>query len=66
MVQRCDILRRPNKSNMSQKNLVKIKCQETGQIIHTTRNKKNGDKKLELKKYNSTLRKHTTYKEVKK
>jgi large subunit ribosomal protein L33 len=51
---------------MSQKNLVKIKCQETGQIIHTTRNKKNGDKKLELKKYNPTLRKHTLYKEVKK
>ncbi len=51
---------------MSQKNLAKIKCQETGQVIHTRRNKKNGDKKLELRKYNATLRKHTVWKEVKK
>lgn len=51
---------------MSQKNLIKIKCQETGQILHTTRNKKSSDRKLELRKYNPTLRKHTIYKEVKK
>lgn len=51
---------------MSQKNLIKIKCTETGEVIHTRRNKKNGDKKLELRKYNATLRKHTIYKEVKK
>jgi large subunit ribosomal protein L33 len=51
---------------MSQDKLVKIKCQETGDIIYTTRNKKNGDKKLELKKYCSKLRKHTVWKELKK
>lgn len=51
---------------MSQDKLIKIKCQETGDILYTTRNKKNGDKKLELKKYNPKLRKHTVHKEIKK
>lgn len=51
---------------MSQDKLVKIKCQETGQIKYTRKNRKTTERKLELKKYNSTLRKHTVYKEVKK
>jgi large subunit ribosomal protein L33 len=51
---------------MSQDKLVKIKCQETGDVKYTRRNKKNSDKKLELKKYSSRLRKHTTWKELKK
>lgn len=51
---------------MSQDKLVKIKCQETGEIKYTRKNKKTTERKLELKKYNSKLRKHTVYKEVKK
>ena len=51
---------------MSQDRLVKIKCQETGDIRYTRRNKKTSDKKLELKKYSSVLRKHTVWKELKK
>ena len=51
---------------MSQDRLVKIKCQETGQIRYTRKNRKTTERKLELKKYNPTLRKHTIHKEVKK
>ncbi len=51
---------------MSQDKLVKIKCQETGEIKYTRKNRKTTERKLELRKYNSTLRKHTVYKEVKK
>ena len=57
-------LKQPN--NMSQDKLVKIKCQETGQIKYTRKNRKTTERKLELKKYTPTLRKHTVYKEVKK
>ncbi len=55
-----------NTSNMSQDKLVKIKCQETGQIKYTRKNRKTTERKLELKKYNPELRRHTVYKEVKK
>jgi ribosomal protein L33 len=51
---------------MSQDNLVKIKCQETGQIMHTRKNRKGVERKLELKKFNSTLKKRTIWKETKK
>lgn len=52
---------------MSQDKLVKIKCKETGDVIYTRKNKKTDEgKKLELKKYNSKLRRRTVYKEVKK
>jgi large subunit ribosomal protein L33 len=51
---------------MSQDKLIKIKCTETGHIRYTTKNRKTVEKKLELKKYNPTLRKKTVYKEVKK
>jgi large subunit ribosomal protein L33 len=51
---------------MSQDKLIKIKCSETGHIRFTRKNKKNTEKKLELKKYNPELRRPTVYKEVKK
>ena len=51
---------------MSQDKLIKIKCQETGQIKYTRKNRKTTERKLELRKYNATLRKHTVYKEIKK
>jgi len=52
---------------MSQDKLVKIKCQETGDIKWTRKNKKTDEGvKLEIKKYNPKLRKHTIHKELKK
>ena len=51
---------------MSQDKLVKIKCQETGRILYTRKNRKTTERKLELKKYNPGLRRHTMHKEVKK
>jgi large subunit ribosomal protein L33 len=51
---------------MSQDRLAKIKCQQTGEILYTRKNRKTTERKLELKKYNAKLRKHTIYKEVKK
>ena len=52
---------------MSQDNLVKLKCQESGLILYwTCKNKKQNPEKLCLKKYNSKLKKHTTFKETKK
>lgn len=51
---------------MSQDKLIKLKCSETGDILYTTKNRKTVANKLELKKYNSRLRKRTLYKEVKK
>lgn len=53
-------------TTMSQDKLVKIKCAETKEVLYTRRNKKNGDKKLELKKYSPKLRKIATFKEMKK
>ena len=50
---------------MSQDNLVKMKCPETGDYVYTRRNKKSTEK-LELMKFNKKLRKHTLHKEVKK
>jgi len=51
---------------MSQDRLIKIKCTETGDQIWTRKNKKTTEGKLELKKYNPKLRKHTVWKEMKK
>ena len=51
---------------MSQDKLVKIKCQETGDIQYTRKNKKGVERKLELKKFNKKVRKRTTWKETKK
>ena len=50
---------------MAQDNLIKMKCEETGDIYYTYKNKKQNPDPLELKKYNQKLRKHTTYKEAK-
>ena len=50
---------------MSQETLTKLQCTETGHIIYTQKNKKKIKERLELKKYNPSLRKHTIYKETK-
>lgn len=51
---------------MSQDNLAKIKSSESNHMYWTRKNKKGVERKLELKKYDPTLRKHVVYKEVKK
>ena len=51
---------------MSQDHIVKLKCKETGDIKYSVKNKKKNPEKLQLKKYNPKLRKHTTYEETKK
>lgn len=51
---------------MSQDRLIKIAHKETGEMVYTTKNKKQVTRKLEFKKYSPKLRKHVTYKEVKK
>jgi ribosomal protein L33 len=51
---------------MSQDHLVKLRSTESKHIRYDNRNKKRVEKKLELKKYDPTLRKAVVYKEVKK
>ena len=52
--------------HMSQDNLIRMKCEETGDIHYVTRkNRKQNPDPLVLSKYNQKLRKHTTYKETK-
>lgn len=51
---------------MSQDHLVRLKSTESKHVRYDNRNKKRVEKKLELRKYDPTLRKVVTYKEVKK
>jgi len=51
---------------MSQDHVVKIKSTESKHVRYDVRNRKRVEKKLELKKYDPTLRKHVIYKEIKK
>ncbi len=45
---------------------VGLRCTESGHINYvSTRNRNNTKEKLEIKKYNPHLRKHTIHKEVK-
>ncbi len=37
-----------------------------GHVIHTTKNKKGVERKIEIKKFNPIAKKHTVYKEKKK
>ncbi|MEN9552275.1 MAG: Ribosomal protein [Candidatus Parcubacteria bacterium] len=49
-----------------QDHLIIIKNKETGEVYHTTKNRKQVERKIELKKYSKKLRKHVTFKESKK
>ncbi|NDE68213.1 50S ribosomal protein L33 [bacterium] len=51
---------------MSQLHLIQIKNKETGEVYMTTKNRKQVERKIELKKYSKVLRKHVTFKEAKK
>lgn len=51
---------------MSQIQLIQIKNKETGETYWTRKNKRKVERKIELKKYSKSLKKHVTFKEVKK
>lgn len=51
---------------MSQEKLITLRNKETGEAYITRKNKKTVEKKLELKKYSKSLRKHIVFKESKK
>lgn len=44
---------------------IKLKSTESKEVYWTSKNKKNKTERLELKKYDRTLRKHVTFKEAK-
>jgi large subunit ribosomal protein L33 len=44
---------------------IKLKSTESDHMYHTVKNKKNTPARLELKKYDPTLRQHVTYREEK-
>ena len=52
--------------SMSQDHVIKIGNKETGEVYFTRKNRKKVERKLEYKKYSKVLRKHVTFKEVKK
>ncbi|MBI5126456.1 MAG: 50S ribosomal protein L33 [Candidatus Taylorbacteria bacterium] len=51
---------------MSQDRLIQLKNKETGEVYWTSKNKRKVERKIELKKFSKTLRKHVTFKEAKK
>jgi len=61
------LIRGPNiYTNMSQTRLVKVAHKKTGEIYHTSKNKKTVERKLKLMKYSPKLRKHVEFSEIKK
>lgn len=44
---------------------IKMKSTESNECYWTTKNKRNTTERIELRKYDSTLRKHVTFKEAK-
>lgn len=51
---------------MSQDQLIKVKSTKSDYVYYSRKNKKLVTRKIELKKYDPTLRKHVIFKEVKK
>jgi large subunit ribosomal protein L33 len=51
---------------MSQDRLIKLKSTESGTILWSRKNRKKVERKIELKKYDPTLRKRVVFKEAKK
>ncbi len=49
-----------------QTRLIQLKNKDTGEIYWTAKNKRKVERKIELKKYSSKLRKHVVFKEGKK
>ena len=51
---------------MSQVQLIQLKNKETGEVYWSRKNKRKVERKIELRKYSKTLKKHVTFKEAKK
>ena len=51
---------------MSQVQLIQLKNKETGEVYWSRKNKRKVERKIELKKYSKTLKKHVSFKEAKK
>lgn len=51
---------------MSQDHLIITRNKESGDVYRTRKNRKKVERKIELKKYSKTLRKHVIFKEAKK
>ena len=51
---------------MSQDNLIKLKSTKSGYVYWTRKNRKGVERKIELVKFDPTLRKRVTFKEAKK
>ncbi len=51
---------------MSQERLIKLKSTKSKHVIWTRKNKKKVERKIELVKFDPTLRTRVTFKEVKK
>jgi large subunit ribosomal protein L33 len=45
--------------------IIKLKSSESNECYWTVKNKRNTTGRIELKKYDSTLRRHVTFKEAK-
>ena len=45
--------------------VLELKCTESGDMLYVKGGNRQGKEKLEIRKYNKKLRKHTTYKEKK-
>lgn len=45
--------------------IIKLKSSESNECYWTVKNKRNTTERIELKKYDSTLRRHVTFKEAK-
>ena len=53
------------KKKSASRELIKLKSTESSHFYVTQKNKKNSENKLEIKKFDPILRKHTVYKETK-
>jgi len=51
---------------MSQDRLIKLRSTKSDHVYWTRKNKKKVERKIELQKFDPTLRERVTYKEVKK
>ena len=51
---------------MSQVNLIKLKSTKSDYVYWTRKNRKKVERKIDVKKYDPTLRKHVPFKEAKK
>jgi large subunit ribosomal protein L33 len=53
------------KKNKEARSYVKLQSTESDHCYYTERNRRNSTQRLELRKYDPTLRKHVLYKEAK-